>query len=128
MQSNEKSRQVRLRTYCTYSVSPRGKRLWLCGWKVGHPGWNTYLLWAYFLDCELCHMGQACSVGRQLARLDLSDCSILASLHTGIPWKHRLILKHSGKLPRHCGYIVKLVLLFFQASWGRLKLFLAVGE
>lgn len=86
--------------------------MWLCGWKVGHPGWNTYLLQAYFLDCEPCHMGQACSVCRQLATLDLSDCSILALLHTGIPWKHRLILKHSGKLPRHCGYIVKLVLFF----------------
>lgn len=34
----------------------------LCGWKVGRPSWNIYLLRAYFLDCELGHMGQACSV------------------------------------------------------------------
>lgn len=103
-------------------VSPRGEAsVWFCGWKVGHPGWNTYLLQAYFLDCEPCHMGQACSVCRQPAMLDLSDCSILAPLHTGIPWKHRHILKHSGKLPRHCGYIVKLV-LFFPSFMGKAKI------
>jgi len=36
----------------------------------------------------------------------------LSLLHMGIPWKHRLILRDSGKWPMHCGYIVKLVLFF----------------
>lgn len=75
--------------------------MWLCGWKVGQPSWNTHLSHSYFLDCELGHMGRACSLCLWVVVL---DCSVQAPLHTGIPWKHRFILKHSGKLTRHCGY------------------------
>ncbi len=43
------------------------------------------------------HMARACSVCPPRAALDLFDCSIWAHLHTGIPWKHRLILQDRGK-------------------------------
>lgn len=53
------SPQVSLRTYCSaVSLSSGEMLVWLCGWKVGRPSWNTYLLQAYSLDCELGHMGQ----------------------------------------------------------------------
>lgn len=123
LQTNERIPSGQAEDWLNYSVCPRGGKafVWLCGWKVGQPIWNTYLLHAYFLDCELGHMGQACSVCQWLAALELFDCSVPAPLHMGIPWKHRLILKHSGKLPRHCGYIVKLV-LFFPSSMGEAKI------
>lgn len=109
------SPQVRLRTYCAMVCLLRGSvcvALWLESWpaELEHlPVAGLFpRLWAGSHRTGLQCLSTA---------LDPFDCSVPAPLHMGIPWKRKLILKHSGKLPRHCGYIVKLV-LYFPGSMG----------
>lgn len=96
------SREVKLKLiYCTFSASLWGKVL--CGWKVGQRRWNTYLLRAYFLDCELCHLGQVCTVPcLTAARWLLCICAL-----------HESTMETYG----YTVYLSKLV-WFFQALWN----------
>lgn len=60
-----------------YSASPEGEAF-ICGSAVGKldgaASWKIHLLQVYFLDCELGHTGQACTVCQWLMAMSWLFC------------------------------------------------------
>lgn len=115
-----------------YCVFPQGKCL--CGsmaGKLARPSGTLTCCESYFLDCEPDHMGRpAMFISAMVHGVKSLRLQRPALLHTGIPWKHRFILIHSGKLTRHRGCTVKLVFfphvvggakIVFCCQWSRCK-------